>query len=65
MSNMITMPNVLKRKAEELEDSDDTEYNLGARQVLPVARLPDSFDGVPEDGMQYLFTVRYARKRSV
>ncbi|SCZ88227.1 BZ3500_MvSof-1268-A1-R1_Chr2-1g04271 [Microbotryum saponariae] len=33
-------------------------------QVLPVADLPDDFDGVPEDGMQYLFTVRQeARKR--
>ncbi|PIL36928.1 hypothetical protein GSI_00618 [Ganoderma sinense ZZ0214-1] len=28
------------------------------RQVLPVANLPDTFDGVPMDGMQYLFTVR-------
>ncbi|SCV72160.1 BQ2448_4854 [Microbotryum intermedium] len=33
-------------------------------QVLPVADLPDDFDGVPEDGMQYLFTVRReAQKR--
>ncbi|KDE09276.1 hypothetical protein MVLG_00594 [Microbotryum lychnidis-dioicae p1A1 Lamole] len=33
-------------------------------QVLPVADLPDDFDGVPEDGMQYLFTVRQeAQKR--
>ena len=47
-----------KRKLDELEDSDDEEPMLG-RQVLPVANLPDSFDGVPTDGMQYLFTVRY------
>ncbi|KAI0663204.1 hypothetical protein C8Q70DRAFT_1042743 [Cubamyces menziesii] len=46
-----------KRKLDELEDSDDEEPMLG-RQVLPVANLPDSFDGVPTDGMQYLFTVR-------
>ncbi|KAH9894433.1 hypothetical protein C8Q73DRAFT_745923 [Cubamyces lactineus] len=46
-----------KRKLDELEDSDDEEPMLG-RQVLPVANLPDSFDGVPTDGLQYLFTVR-------
>ncbi|KZT36718.1 hypothetical protein SISSUDRAFT_1049558, partial [Sistotremastrum suecicum HHB10207 ss-3] len=28
------------------------------RQILPVARLRDDFDGVPQDGMEYLFTVR-------
>ena len=46
-----------KRKADELEDEDEEEPMLG-RQVLPVANLPDTFDGVPMDGMQYLFTVR-------
>ncbi|KAI0356468.1 hypothetical protein OH77DRAFT_1495299 [Trametes cingulata] len=46
-----------KRKLEDLEDSDDEEPMLG-RQVLPVANLPDTFDGVPMDGLQYLFTVR-------
>ncbi|KAI9001354.1 hypothetical protein BD414DRAFT_505092 [Trametes punicea] len=46
-----------KRKFEELDDSDDEEPMLG-RQVLPVANLPDTFNGVPMDGMQYLFTVR-------
>ncbi|RPD66756.1 hypothetical protein L226DRAFT_452149 [Lentinus tigrinus ALCF2SS1-7] len=51
------MSHAIKRKAEELEDSDDEEPMLG-RQVLPVANLPDTFDGVPMDGMQYLFTVR-------
>ncbi|KAI0751527.1 hypothetical protein C8Q80DRAFT_1157788 [Daedaleopsis nitida] len=46
----------LKRKVDDLDDSDE-EPMLG-RQVLPVANLPDTFDGVPMDGMQYLFTVR-------
>ncbi|KAG8782173.1 hypothetical protein FRC15_007405 [Serendipita sp. 397] len=27
-------------------------------QVLPVANLPMNFDGVPQDGLEYLFTVR-------
>ena len=48
----------LKRKADQLDDSDEEEPMLG-RQVLPVANLPESFDGVPMDGLQYLFTVRY------
>ncbi|EIW61494.1 uncharacterized protein TRAVEDRAFT_69837 [Trametes versicolor FP-101664 SS1] len=46
-----------KRKYEELDDSDDEEPTLG-RQVLPVANLPETFDGVPVDGLQYLFMVR-------
>ncbi|KAI0677032.1 survival motor neuron interacting protein 1-domain-containing protein [Trametes maxima] len=46
-----------KRKIDELDDSDGEEPSLG-RQVLPVANLPDTFDGVPTDGLQYLFTVR-------
>ncbi|KAK7695766.1 hypothetical protein QCA50_000403 [Cerrena zonata] len=45
-----------KRKWNEVDDDDD-EPSLG-RQVLPVANLPRDFDGVPEDGLQYLFTVR-------
>jgi len=49
-----------KRKRDKYESSDDeNEYVLG-KQVLPVANLPFDFDGVPEDGAQYLFTVRYA-----
>ena len=48
---------LMKRKAEDLEDSDEEEPMLG-RQVLPVANLPADFDGVPMDGLQYLFTVR-------
>ncbi|KAF8917825.1 survival motor neuron interacting protein 1-domain-containing protein [Mucidula mucida] len=39
------------------DDSDDDEPALG-RQILPVANLPANFDGVPTDGLQYLFTVR-------
>lgn len=27
-------------------------------QVLPVADLGDDYEGEPEDGLQYLFTVR-------
>jgi hypothetical protein len=39
------------------DDEDNTTYGL--RQILPVASLPNNFDGEPTDGMQYLFTVRY------
>ncbi|KAG6903457.1 hypothetical protein C0995_005480 [Termitomyces sp. Mi166 len=46
-----------KRKRDEIEDSDDEEPSFG-RQILPVADLPGDFNGEPEDGMQYLFTVR-------
>lgn len=49
-----------KRKRNEFEDSEDDEPSFG-RQILPVAHLPEDFDGEPEDGMQYLFTVRSAR----
>ncbi|CAK5275480.1 unnamed protein product [Mycena citricolor] len=35
----------------------DEETPLG-RQILPVVDLPENFEGEPEDGMQYLFTVR-------
>ncbi|KII94944.1 hypothetical protein PLICRDRAFT_96767 [Plicaturopsis crispa FD-325 SS-3] len=45
-----------KRKRADLDDSDD-EPSLG-RQILPVANLPEDFNGEPMDGMQYLFTVR-------
>lgn len=51
------MSHTLKRKADEIDDSDDEEPMLG-RQVLPVANLPDNFHDVPMDGLQYLFTVR-------
>jgi hypothetical protein len=55
------MPHVSKRKHEELDDSDDEEPSFG-RQILPVANLPEDFDGIPEDGLQYLFTVRCGNK---
>lgn len=48
-----------KRKREDY-DSSDEEPLLG-RQVLPIANLPDDFDGEPMDGAQYLFTVRFVR----
>lgn len=46
-----------KRSRDDMDDSDD-EPSLG-RQILPVAHLPDNFDAVPLDGLQYLFTVRW------
>lgn len=54
------MSAVGKRKRDEYESSDDENDHVLGRQVLPVANLPLDFDGVPEDGAQYLFTVRYA-----
>lgn len=47
-----------KRKWSETDSSDEDEPSLG-KQVLPVANLPADFSGDPEDGMQYLFLVRY------
>jgi len=47
-----------KRKRDEFEDSDDEEPSFG-KQILPVANLPEDFNGEPADGLQYLFTVRY------
>ncbi|KAF9464362.1 hypothetical protein BDZ94DRAFT_1256268 [Collybia nuda] len=46
-----------KRKWDEFDGSDDEEPSFG-RQILPVANLPEDFNGIPCDGMQYLFTVR-------
>lgn len=59
-----------KRKREEDLDELDYDDNDGfiddksephrfGSSVLPVANLPDSFEGVPQDGMEYLFTVRW------
>lgn len=50
---------LLKRKHDEVEDSEEDEPSYG-KQILPVANLPDDYSGEPKDGMQYLFTVRYA-----
>lgn len=47
----------MKRKYDEIDDSDSEELYFG-KQILPIADLPDDFDGDPVDGMQYLFTVR-------
>jgi len=55
------MSAVGKRKRDKYETSDDEDGHVLGKQVLPVADLPFNFDGVPEDGAQYLFTVRYAR----
>lgn len=55
MSYPTTYP---KRKWDEVDSSDDEEPSLG-KQVLPVANLPADFAGDPEDGLQYLFLVRY------
>jgi hypothetical protein len=44
-----------KRGEDDEDDEDDLAYG---KQILPVANLPDDFDGEPLDGMQYLFTVR-------
>ena len=52
------MSAVGKRKRPEYESSDDEAEPTLGRRVLPVANLPFDFDGVPEDGAQYLFTVR-------
>jgi Survival motor neuron (SMN) interacting protein 1 (SIP1) len=49
----------MKRKREELDDSDDDDEPTYGKQILPVANLPQDFDQEPVDGMQYLFTVRY------
>ena len=57
-SKLCTMPNVSKRKRDQMEDEDDDDEPSLGRQILPVANLPDDFDGEPMDGMQYLFTVR-------
>ena len=46
-----------KRKWSQIGDSDEDEPSLG-KQVLPVANLPEDFNGEPMDGLQYLFTVR-------
>ncbi|KAJ7683967.1 hypothetical protein B0H17DRAFT_1204727 [Mycena rosella] len=46
-----------KRKRDDPDGSDDEDMSFG-RQILPVANLPENFEGDPEDGMQYLFTVR-------
>jgi hypothetical protein len=54
-----------KRKWEDVDyDSDDDEPSFG-KQTLPVANLPMDFDCEPEDGMQYLFMVRWVSTKSM
>ncbi|KZT72549.1 hypothetical protein DAEQUDRAFT_722708 [Daedalea quercina L-15889] len=55
---MFSIPIAPKRKYQDADFSDDDEEPTLGRQVLPVANLPADFNGVPEDGLQYLFTVR-------
>lgn len=43
-------------------DDDDEPFKFGTA-VLPVANLPASYDGIPQNGMEYLFTVRYDTSR--
>jgi len=44
---------------DDMKESDDEESLTHApNQVLPIANLPTDFSGVPQDGMEYLFTVR-------
>ncbi|GAV99012.1 proteophosphoglycan 5 [Lentinula edodes] len=49
--------NNLKRKRGDSDDIEDENPSFG-KQILPVANLPNTFDGIPGDGMEYLFTVR-------
>lgn len=49
---------VNKRKRDDSNDSDADEIAPG-KQNLPVANLPYDFDQEPQDGMEYLFLVRY------
>lgn len=41
-------------------DSDEEAVDYAPNQALPIANLPVGFDGVPQDGMEYLFTVRFS-----
>ncbi|KAF8524625.1 hypothetical protein BU17DRAFT_42772 [Hysterangium stoloniferum] len=43
-------------------DDEDEPHKFG-NSVLPVADLPQSFDGLPQDGMEYLFTVRREERK--
>lgn len=45
---------------DDMEENDDGESLTHApNQVLPIANLPADFSGEPQDGMEYLFTVRW------
>ncbi|TFY55053.1 hypothetical protein EVG20_g9461 [Dentipellis fragilis] len=51
----------VKRKEPTSDEDDSPSYGL--RQILPVANLPGDFDGEPQDGLQYLFTVRRENRK--
>lgn len=53
-------PSGQKRKREA---GDNGESEPMQKQILPVASLPSTFDGEPEDGLQYLWTVRCVSPR--
>ncbi|TEB35775.1 hypothetical protein FA13DRAFT_1788379 [Coprinellus micaceus] len=55
-------PSSAKRKRGNEDSSDDEDTSFG-KQILPVANLPENFDGEPMDGLQYLFTVRRDARR--
>lgn len=52
------MSSLYKRKYDDFDSEDEDPTLGGGRQILPVANLPLDFSGEPEDGAQYLFTVR-------
>jgi hypothetical protein len=41
-------------------NSEDDAVEHAPNQALPIANLPFNFDGIPQDGMEYLFTVRFS-----
>ena len=45
---------------EENYDEESLTHAHAPNQVLPIANLPVDFSGEPQDGMEYLFTVRWA-----
>ena len=45
---------------EENGDEESFTHAHAPNQVLPIANLPADFSGEPQDGMEYLFTVRWA-----
>ena len=47
----------LKRKSDVLQSDLKGDGPSFGRQILPVANLPEDYNGEPEDGLQYLFTV--------
>ena len=51
--------NAQRKRQREGEDDDEEQNETHSRmQALPIADLPDDFDGDPEDGATYLAIVR-------